>query len=333
MPSATMSSTGSQMVQRGLSLPLPIGRSRAWHGRRSGCRDEVGVEAGAGQQAEDELHEDRDQEDALGSPWISALPGQELLDLRDQGRARRHAGCRPSRRGVDGGNVTRSSPAIWESDIRGARGAVSPGAERAAASAVEAAGDEVGGDARSAAAAASRHSRMPRASTNVRRAAPRRASRRRRPGGSGRGGGRPRAPAPGCACAAARTGAIRPKKMPWIAAAIGAGRWSSVSSTMPAQNGTTPRGTARVTSRSAGDRQRERSATGTAAARRPGCPASSALSSTGISAIRPRTRSGASDGDLQRGVGPERGAADDRLLDAPSSSSRAMICSPKAVIE
>ena len=45
-------------------------------------------------------------------------------------------------------------------------------------------------------------------------------------------------------------GAIRPKKMPWIAAAIGAGRWSRVSSAIPAQNGTMPRGTSFETRRS-----------------------------------------------------------------------------------
>ena len=44
--------------------------------------------------------------------------------------------------------------------------------------------------------------------------------------------------------------------------------------------------------------------------------ASSALSSTGISTTIPRSRSGASDADLERRVRAERRAADDRLVDA-----------------
>ena len=88
-------------------------------------------------------------------------------------------------------------------------------------------------------------------------------------------------------------GAIRPKKSPCTTAAIAAGRWSRVSSTMPAQNGTSPRGIGRVSARSPstvngqearGEHQRRR--------RRRSRPRR-ALSSTGISTISPRTRSGA----------------------------------------
>ena len=43
--------------------------------------------------------------------------------------------------------------------------------------------------------------------------------------------------------------------------------------------------------------------------------ASIALSSTGISMTMPRTRSGACDGDLERRVGAQRGAADHRLIE------------------
>ena len=45
-------------------------------------------------------------------------------------------------------------------------------------------------------------------------------------------------------------GAIRPKMIPCIVAAIAAGRWSNVSRTMPTQNGTSPRGIGRVSARS-----------------------------------------------------------------------------------
>ena len=44
-------------------------------------------------------------------------------------------------------------------------------------------------------------------------------------------------------------GATRPKMMPWMTAATEAGRWSRVSSPMPAQNGTSPRGIGRVRAR------------------------------------------------------------------------------------
>ena len=44
-------------------------------------------------------------------------------------------------------------------------------------------------------------------------------------------------------------GATRPKMMPWMTAATDAGRWSSVSRAMPAQNGTSPRGTGRLRAR------------------------------------------------------------------------------------
>ena len=109
-------------------------------------------------------------------------------------------------------------------------------------------------------------------------------------------------------------GAIRPKKMPWIAAAIGAGRWSRVSSRIPVQNGTTPRGTARVTIRSpliVSGRKREMNSSGANAI----MPASRALSSTGISAIDAAHPLGGQGGDLEGHVGPQRGASDDCLFD------------------
>ncbi len=107
-----------------------------------------------------------------------------------------------------------------------------------------------------------------------RSASPRPASRRPRPGGSGRVGGR--SPARGAWICRRRLldGAIRPKKMPWMAAAIGAGRWSRVSSAMPAQNGTTPRGTSRADPRDRADTDTARSGPGTSAGRRRCSPAS-----------------------------------------------------------
>ena len=148
------------------------------------------------------------------------------------------------------------------------------------------------------------------------RAAPRRASPRRPPGGSGRAGAPPRARAPRSACRSREDGAIRPKKMPWMAAAIGPGRWSRVSSSDPGpERYDAPRHRPAWPARTPvtdNGRNRERNSSGANAR----IPASSALSSTGISAIRPRTRSGASDGDLEGDVGPQRGAADDGLLGA-----------------
>ena len=87
-------------------------------------------------------------------------------------------------------------------------------------------------------------------------------------------------------------GATRPKKMPWTTAATDPGRWSRVSSPMPTQNGTRPRGTGRVTQRSAetlSGRNRAANISGAKAM----IPASTALSSTGISSSSPATRSGA----------------------------------------
>ena len=72
---------------------------------------------------------------------------------------------------------------------------------------------------------------------------------------------------------------------------------------MPAQNGTTPRGTARVTARRPlidSGTKRERNSSGANAR----MPASSALSSTGISAITPRTRSGASTATSREALAP-----------------------------
>ena len=86
-------------------------------------------------------------------------------------------------------------------------------------------------------------------------------------------------------------GATRPKKMPWTTAATDPGRWSQVSSPMPTQKGTSPRGTGRVTHRSAetlSGRNRAANMSGANAM----IPASTALSRTGISSSSPATRSG-----------------------------------------
>ena len=78
--------------------------------------DEVDVEPDADEGPEHQLHEDREQEDALGSPRISLLPGQQLLDLRDQGCARPHAGrCPPDDEVVMSGRLTRDAPQDWNS--------------------------------------------------------------------------------------------------------------------------------------------------------------------------------------------------------------------------
>ena len=70
-------------------------------------------------------------------------------------------------------------------------------------------------------------------------------------------------------------GATRPKMMPWMSAATEAGRWSRVSSPMPAQNGTSPRGTGRVSGADRGHRPgevagREHQRARTPGSRRPG---------------------------------------------------------------
>ena len=104
----------------------------------------------------------------------------------------------------------------------------------------------------------------------ARSASPRPAWRRRRTGGSGRSGAR----RPGPAVIARRCfdcGATRPKMMPWMTAATEAGRWSRVSSPMPAQNGTSPRGIGRVRART-DDTVHGRYLARTSAARTPRSP-------------------------------------------------------------
>ena len=128
-------------------------------------------------------------------------------------------------------------------------------------------------------------------------------------------GGRRRAPAWSATRAPREGGAIRPKNIPCSVAAIGPERWLSVSSTMPAQNGTSPRGTARVASRTpstVNGRKRAANISGPKAS----SPAWSALSSTGISTISPRTRSGARAATSSETLAPERGAADHGVLGA-----------------
>ena len=126
-------------------------------------------------------------------------------------------------------------------------------------------------------------------------------------------------------------GAIRPKKIPWIVAAIDAGRWFSVSSTMPAQNGTMPRGTILVAVRSAVTEtgtNRAANISGPNAI----SPASRPLSSTGISSSSPRTRCGAMSATSRETFAPSD-VPPITAWSAPRWSSSSMTCSPKAVIE
>ena len=78
--------------------------------------------------------------------------------------------------------------------------------------------------------------------------------------------------------------------------------------------------------RAPGDRERAGSGPRTAAARRRGCPASTALSSTGISMISPRTRSGAMSATSRQTLAP-REVPPITACSAPRWSSRATTCS------
>ena len=110
-------------------------------------------------------------------------------------------------------------------------------------------------------------------------------------------------------------GATRPKKMPCTTAAIERGRWSQGVEPDPAPERTRPRGTGRVASRSAVTVTGRNRATNIRGAKAM-IPASTALSRTGISSSRPRTRSGASVATSRRDVGSERGPAHDGLIGA-----------------
>ena len=126
-------------------------------------------------------------------------------------------------------------------------------------------------------------------------------------------------------------GATRPKKSPCTTAATESARWSIVSSAIPAQNGTSPRGIGRVTSRSpltVNGRNRAANSSGPKAR----IPASSALSSTGISTIRPRTRSGARSATSSETFAPSE-VPPTTAWSAPRWSSSAITCSANAVIE
>ena len=46
-------------------------------------------------EVQERLHQHRDQEQPLGSARVSVLPGEQLLDLPDEGRARGHAQSTP----------------------------------------------------------------------------------------------------------------------------------------------------------------------------------------------------------------------------------------------
>ena len=116
-----------------------------------------------------------------------------------------------------------------------------------------------------------------------------------------------------------------------MAAAIGAGCWLSVSRPTPIQNGTMPRGTIRdslLTAVMPNGKNRAMNIGGPKASR----PASRALSSTGISRIRPRTRSGAMSATSRPTLAPSD-VPPTTACAAPRWSSSATTCSPKAVIE
>ena len=126
-------------------------------------------------------------------------------------------------------------------------------------------------------------------------------------------------------------GATRPKNSPCTTAAIESACWSIVSSTIPVQNGTIPRGMGRVTRRSpltVNGRNRAANINGAKAR----IPASTALSSTGISTIRPRTRSGARSATSRLTLAP-REVPPMTAWSAPRWSSSATTCSAKALIE
>ena len=50
-----------------------------------GAEEEVDVELRRGHDEQERLDQHRDQEQALGSARVSVLPGEELLDLPDEG--------------------------------------------------------------------------------------------------------------------------------------------------------------------------------------------------------------------------------------------------------
>ena len=109
-------------------------------------------------------------------------------------------------------------------------------------------------------------------------------------------------------------GAVRPKNRPWMTAALGAGSWRTQSSTTSPQKGRPRLGTARAPAWTifiTGSPNVSAIISGVKAIAQP----SSALSSTGISMIMPRSRSGRDRGHAQRDVGAQRGAADDGVLD------------------
>ena len=126
-----------------------------------------------------------------------------------------------------------------------------------------------------------------------------------------------------------RCGAVRPKNRPCSTAALGSGRWRTVSSTMSSCHGSG--GTRRVTadsSRIAGAPNVSATSSGVKAIAQP----SSALSSTGISITIPRRRSGASEAASSAVLAPS---------DVPSTtasstsrwSSSAITSAPNVVIE
>ena len=164
-------------------------------------------------------------------------------------------------------------------------------------------------------------------------ASPRPASRRRRPGGSGRPGGPRPAPAPGSPRRCLDDGAIRPKKSPCTTAATDSARWSRVSSADPRPERHQPArdrpGQPAAAPLTVNGRKRAANSSGAKAR----IPASRALSSTGISTIRPAHPLGRDHRDLERDVGAQRRAADRPPASAPRWSSSATTCSPKAVIE
>ncbi len=114
-------------------------------------------------------------------------------------------------------------------------------------------------------------------------------------------------------------------------AATESARWSIVSRAIPAQNGTSPRGIGRVSSRrplTVNGANRAANMIGTKAT----IPASSALSSTGISTIRPLTRAGAVAATSSETLAPSD-VPPITAWSAPRWSSRATTWSPNALIE
>ena len=91
-----------------------------------------------------------------------------------------------------------------------------------------------------------------------------------------------------------RCGAVRPAKTPCRTAALGAGSWRTVSSSMLAAHGMRASGSRRV-SRETAFMTGSPTVSATISGVNATAQASSALSSTGISITMPRSRSGASD--------------------------------------